>query len=66
MTRRKERLPLETTSVRLFRGDLDRLVELYPKVEPSRVIREIIHNHVLSIDAAARSATPAPRIDINV
>ncbi len=65
MTRRKERLPLESTNIRLFAGDMERLCEYYPRVGANKVIRELVHQHLRSIEEAVRAAVPAPRITID-
>jgi len=62
MTRRKERLPLEVVTVKLFQGEYSQLLTLYPKVGASKVIRELVHNHLKQINEAAAASVPAPRI----
>jgi len=66
MTKRRERLPLEIVSVSLFKGEFARLSELYPKVGVSKVVRELVHDHLRKIEEAAAASVPAPRIDLNV
>lgn len=62
MARRKERFPLKMIAVSLFADDLTRLAELYPKLTISKIVRELLHQHIRSVNEAAAAAHPAPEL----
>jgi hypothetical protein len=51
---------LEKVSVRLYRGDLARLRRKYPVSGASYALRELLRNHLNSVDE------PAPDISIDI
>lgn len=42
-------------TLNLIRGDVQRLQSLYPELGASAVIRTIVHNHVVEIEAKAKA-----------
>ena len=58
MTSRK--LDLQKVTLNLFSGDMDRLRALHPDLEPSVVVRQLVHDHIARIEAEV----PMPPLEI--
>ena len=51
--------PLQKVTVNLYEGDLERLGDLYPKLDKSVALRELVRSHIERVEAAV----PAPRVE---
>lgn len=59
MTRKREEKPISKHTLNLYEGDYDRLRSLYgSRIGAARIIRDIIHAHLLRVEANAAQRIP--------
>lgn len=63
---RPKRLDLEKITIRIHRGDKERLDFLYPKLGHTEVIRTLIRNHIRRIDEIANQQIPKLNATIDI
>ena len=54
MARSSEDIPLVITTIRIFKGDLQELQRLYPRSGASKIIRNLIRNHLKKVKERAQ------------
>lgn len=62
MARRKEDLPLKKITIKLFDGDVDRFLQLYPRLGVSKFLRESLHRHLRKVEESVQRA-PQPVVE---
>jgi hypothetical protein len=55
---------LQKVTLNLYHGDLDRLRDLYPRMEKGVALRELLHEHLRHINSRVPSVViePNPRV----
>lgn len=71
MTRRRESEPLKKITLNVYERDYERMQLLYPKAGATVAIRQLIHSHVMKVEAktAAKldeSLVDELEVDVNV
>lgn len=56
--RRIEDFPLQKVTLNLFEGEFARLQSLYPNLGAGRVVRDLVHSHLRSIDEKTNQRLP--------
>lgn len=65
--KRKESRPITKHTLNLYKGQLDKLQELHPRLGAAKVIRTLVDDHIRSVDeGAAQRFAPVPETEINL
>lgn len=51
-------------TLHFYRGDFQRLQELYPEIGASLIVRKLVRKHIEGIEAKIASEKPTPEKDI--
>lgn len=65
--KRKEDRPISKHTLNLYKGQLDKLQELHPRLGAAKVIRTLIEDHIRSVaEGAAQKFEPVPETQIDL
>lgn len=61
---RRDDRPLEKHTINLFKGDLQKVQEYFPRPGASKIIRDLVHNFIKRTEAAAQKDRPALALEL--
>ena len=61
--RRKETKPLQKVTIALYRGDMEYLQAYYREDGASKIIRTLVHKHILELEA---DMPPTPPLEVQL
>ena len=65
MQGKKDSIPMEKVTIRLYKGDKETLNELLPNLGYNQVIRTLVRNLITKLEAQGNS-NPAKNIEVNI
>jgi hypothetical protein len=68
VSRRRETTPISKHTLNLYRGDFEKLADLYPRNGAGKIIRDLVRRHIRRVEQEIldRRTRPAQVGDLNI
>jgi hypothetical protein len=68
VSRRREQTPISKHTLNLYRGDFEKLADLYPRNGAGKIIRDLVRRHLRHVEQQIldRRARPTADVSINI
>jgi hypothetical protein len=66
VSRRREQTPISKHTLNLYRGDFEKLADLYPRNGAGKIIRDLVRRHLRHVEQQILDRRARPTADVSI